>query len=527
MARVARSARTRRLRAATVAVAVGVGGLAVAAIIGRPGAGLGGHLGAGLGGHLGAGPVRATVAVGPWAWGSVPAVGVDEALGRAYIATTGGGGGSGIVRVLDTTTGALVGTASLPGRADGGLFVAVDARRGRAYVASGGSTTCGAPGLGGAPQACATVGAALATIDGRTGRVLRSLPVDAGIGLAVDGRTGLLYALPAGGTTDRVRVIDPRSGRAVRTIALPGSGQGLGFGALATDGRGQRLVIVRNPSGPAGRSRWSADVIDLARGTLLRHIPLPGAGDASPLYPPLVDAARGRAYVGLGNPGAGAGGAVAVLDIRHGALLRATATGAGIGGLAEDARAGRVFTTALGTPRMVMTRLRGGGVVIARMPAGMGAFQGLALTPAGTGTLQAVDARTGAPLRGVPLGVGMTDVAVDERRGRVYALSTGAADARGGLTRRGTLVVVDERTWRVMRTLAVGAAPVALALDRRHDRLLVACAGPSPGVSGGTPEDPWGWLPGPVRHLLPFLPRPPAPPATPQGSVLVLDTTRL
>jgi len=87
--------------------------------------------------------------------------------------------------------------------------------------------------------------------------------------------------------------------------------------------------------------------------------------------------------------------------------------------------------------------------------------------------------------------------------------------------------VVDERTWRVMRTLAVGAAPVALALDRRHDRLLVACAGPSPGVSGGTREDPWGWLPGPVRHLLPFLPRPPAPPATPQGSVTVLDTARL
>jgi len=131
MTRVARSARTRRVRAATVAVAVGVGGLAVAASIGWPGAG--------LGGHLGASPVRTTVAVGPWAWGSVPAVGVDEARGRAYIATTGGGGGSGIVRVLDTTTGALVSTASLPGRADGGLFVAVDARRGRAYVASGGS----------------------------------------------------------------------------------------------------------------------------------------------------------------------------------------------------------------------------------------------------------------------------------------------------------------------------------------------------------------------------------------------------
>jgi len=30
-----------------------------------------------------------------------------------------------------------------------------------------------------------------------------------------------------------------------------------------------------------------------------------------------------------------------------------------------------------------------------------------------------------------------------------------------------------------------------------------------------------------VRRLLPFLPRPPAPTSTPQGSVMILDTTRL
>jgi hypothetical protein len=105
----------------------------------------------------------------------------------------------------------------------------------------------------------------------------------------------------------------------------------------------------------------------------------------------------------------------------------------------------------------------------------------------------------------------------------VYVLSIGAVDARGGLTRPGALSVVDERSGQVVRTLAVGAVPLALALDRRHDRLLVGCIG----AFGGTPDDPWGWAPGPVRRLLPFLPHPPAPIRTPQGSVLVLDTTRL
>ncbi len=322
----------------------------------------------------------------------------------------------------------------------------------------------------------------------------------------------------------------PAAGGSCGRSRCRGAGRGSGSGrSRPTDGGSVSSSRAASPARRAGRGSWSADVIDLARGTLLRHISLPGAGYAFPLYPPLIDAARGRAYVGLGlgNPGTGRGGVVAVLDARRGALLRATTTGAGIGSLAEDARMGRVFTTALGTPRAIVTRLRGGGMAVARMPAGMGAFQGIPLMPTGPGGLQTLDARTGVLLRSVPLGVGTTDIAVDERRGRVYALSTGPTDARGGLTRPGTLVVVDERTWRVMRTLAVGAAPVALALDRHHDRLLVACAGPSPGVSGGTPEDPWGWLPGPVRHLLPFLPRPPAPPATPQGSVTVLDTARL
>ncbi len=454
------------------------------------------------------GPMLATIAVGSWA--GLPMIGVDEVAGRAYVVAGGGagpGGGAGVVRVLDTATGALVRTAALPGQTSGGVAVAVDARRGRAYAVSAGSTVCGAP--GGAAQSCTTTGAALVALDARTGRPSRPLGVDAGLALTVDGRTGLLDALPAGGATDLLRVLDPGSGRVVRTIVLPGSGQGIGFGALAIEGSNHHLVVVRSSVGGLGGPRWSADVVDLAQGRLLRHIPLPGTGSIALYHPPIIDEARGRAYVGLGSYGYGVG-RVAVIDTRRATLLRATATGAGFGAIAEDTRTGRVFTTALGGLRTVTTRTPGGGTSSTQVPAGVGG-------------LRVLDAGSGVLLRSVPIGVGTTDVAVDERRGRVYVLSIGPADAHNGLTRPGMLSVVDERSGQVVRTLAVGAVPVTLALDRHHDRLLVGCIG----AFGGTPDDPWGWVPGQVRRLLPFLPRPPAPIRTPQGSVLILDTTRL
>jgi len=411
------------------------------------------------------------------------------------------------VRVLDTATGALVRTAALPGQTSGGVAVAVDARRGRVYAASAGSTICGTP--GGGTQSCTTTGAALVALDARTGHPVRTLGVDAGLALTVDGRTGLLYALPTGGATDLLRVLDPGSGRVVRTIVLPGSGQGIGFGVLAIEGSGPHLVVARSSAGWLGGPRWSVDVVDVAQERLLRHIPLPGTGFVAPYHPPLFDEARGRAYVDVGSYGYGVSW-MATIDTRRGTLLRATTTGAGFDAIAEDTRTGRVFTTALGALRTVTTRTPGGGTSRTQVPAGIGG-------------LRVLDAGSGVLLRSMPIGVGTTDVAVDERRGRVYVLSIGAADARGGLTRRGMLSVVDERSGQVVRTLAVGSVPLTLALDRRHDRLLVGCIG----AFGGTPDDPWGWVPSQVRHLLPFLPHPPAPIRTPQGSVLILDTTRL
>jgi hypothetical protein len=239
----------------------------------------------------------------------------------------------------------------------------------------------------------------------------------------------------------------------------------------------------------------------LLRHALLRHAPLTGAR-FGPFGSLLIDEPRERAFFI-------AGAGVSTLDPQRGTLVRVTPTGGGVGTLVEDARTGHVFTTTLGSLRVVAT---GAGNSAARTQ-----------VPAGVGSLRMLDAHSGALLRTLPIGPATTGVAVDERRGRVYVLSVGFADAHNGLTRPGTLSVVDERSGQSVRTLAVGAIPVLLALDRRHDRLLVGCIG----AFGGTPDDPWGWVPGPVRRLLPFLPRPPAPTSTPQGSVMILDTTRL
>ncbi len=506
--------------ATAVTAALGLGGLAAVVIAGRPGPS----------------PVLAIVAA---ANGGLPVISVDEGAGRAYVAIRlgSGPGGAAAVRVLDVATGALVGTAPLPapgsiGSGGAVVAVAVDARRGRAYAVSAGSSSCTSS--GGGPQTCVTTGAAILVLDARVGRTLGTLAVDAGGALAVDQRTGLLYTLPivapgapSGGGTTLVRAIDPGTGRTVRTIALPGGGQGFGQGTLAIDGRGTRLIVARTLFGPS-RVPSSVDVVDLTRERLLRHTPLPGVGGAGGGFSTaaLIDEARGRAVLRTGT-------GMAVLDLRSGALLRVTPLGAGVGALGEDARTGREalvaqrerneIVGALGedarTGRVFTTTLGAWRTVTTRTPTGASTTS----VPAGVGSLQVLDAHSGALRRSLPIDLATTGLAVDERRGRVYVLSIGAADARNGLTRPGTLSVVDERSGQVVRTLAIGAVPFTLALDRRADRIFVGCIG----AFGGTPDDPWGWVPAPVRRLLPFLPRPPAPIRTPQGSLMILDPARL
>jgi YVTN family beta-propeller protein len=137
------------------------------------------------------------------------------------------------------------------------------------------------------------------------------------------------------------------------------------------------------------------------------------------------------------------------------------------------------------------------------------------------------DASKGRMLRTVAVGKNPRAIAIDKRHGRVFVLTAGDADpVRACIpTEHGAVSVLDARTGRVLRTIPIGVAPRAIAVDERTGRAFVLNAG---GAMSIRATDAWSWLPGWVRRRLPFIP------AAPSGvrvqvapaSIMVLDATR-
>jgi YVTN family beta-propeller protein len=86
---------------------------------------------------------------------------------------------------------------------------------------------------------------------------------------------------------------------------------------------------------------------------------------------------------------------------------------------------------------------------------------------AGDNSLSVLDTRTGAVLRTIPVGAAPAAVAVDEPSSRVFVAEAGANSVR----------VLDARTGATVRTVPVGAAPAAVAVDVPTARVFVANAG--------------------------------------------------
>src|SRR5579875_2530919 len=119
-----------------------------------------------------------------------------------------------------------------------------------------------------------------------------------------------------------------------------------------------------------------------------------------------------------------------------------------------------------------------------------------------------LDARTGALLG--KLSVEWPDgLAIDPRSGDLLILHAGPKRADGSYVGVGHVDVRDGRTGHLMRTIGVGVAPVALAVDRQTGQALVVNAGGMVRVA-----DSWGWLPLAVRQRLPLLPPSPGPTRT-------------
>jgi DNA-binding beta-propeller fold protein YncE len=323
-------------------------------------------------------------------------------------------------------------------------------------------------------------GGSVSVLDLRSGTVVRRVPVGADPrAIAVAGPEGRVFV--ANDDDASVSVLDARRGAPLRTTRV-----GPGPRALALDMPAHRVFVVSAGDG-------AVSVLDARSGALLRTIHL----DAVPSYgstgssglgswpttsrgivPPFGSAAvaalGGRVFVGSGR-------AVMVLDARSGALLRTVMVTEAVRHLAADPRTGHVFI-------------------------------------AGETAVRLLDARHTWAVRTIAAGEHPSALAIDARRGRVFVADMGATDANGIPTGAGSVAIVNAATGAVLRTVPVGVAPSALAIDERTGRAVVVNAGGPVHRRG-----PWDALPRWLVRRLPFLASPDPDTRTVAGSVGVLS----
>lgn len=339
--------------------------------------------------------------------------------------------------------------------------LALDPRTGHAFVAIAGPN--GSNGR-------------VTTLDSATGAVLRTVAVGSGLqiidprAMVVDSHTG--HVLEANEDTT-VSVLDARDGRLLGTLTV---GDGLSLPVdMAVDERGGRAFILGN--GGVGR----ITVLDTRDGRPLRVIPLHG-------FPSLlaVDARARRLFV------ADSGG-THVLDEGSGRPLR-TVSASGL--LAVDARAGRVYVAGgvsvdsgghLKTDATLGMFDSGAGAPVGttrlgqnRFPLAIGVddrtghvFVSSAHAGSGRGMVDILDARSGRLLRAVAVGQTPLSLAVDTRHERVVIADAGARDSQGALSGPGSVDVLDARTGQVLRTIPQDGAPILAAVDERRGRAVV------------------------------------------------------
>ena len=406
---------------------------------------------------LDTGAALRTVTVGSGIAGDTPAA-LDWRAARLVVAattiTTAPPGVAGRVTVLDARTGAVARVLAV------GLYphsVAADEDAGHTFVAG--------EGLNGAGL--------VAMLDTRGGRLLRTSRVGPSPrgDMTVDARARRVFVPVVAQTGPvRVRVVDARSGVVGQTIdvgAFPVAVAATGLGGLLAAGRsGVRLI-------------------DLRHGRVPRAIPVGATADGARLA---IDAPLRRAVV---VTVAGA----TLLDLDKGTVIGAVPGAQPASTPAFDERTGRLF---------VLTQPMTGAYV-----------------PIGHGGVTMLDARSGKALRTVTVGVDPLAVMVDAARGRVLVLNHGTTPRGGPDLADGSVNVLDARTGAVRATIPVGADPTALAVDDRNGHIVVV-TGPTTMLT----PDPWGWLPPLARRHLPFVPRAGARLRAVPGSVRVLAATR-
>jgi DNA-binding beta-propeller fold protein YncE len=362
---------------------------------------------------------------------------LDRRAGRAFIAAS-DDNAMGRASVFDTRSGALLATVLL-GRGVLSPAVSVDEQAGRAFVSDeisrrvsildAGSgvllRTVLAGSSPGPPLVDERAGHVLVVdqsdgsmrvLDARTGSLLRiaSLGVTPSC-MALDNRSGRAFVGAVDGT---VRIIDTRSGTLLRTIEVPAD-----VAALVVDERAGRVLVT-------GYGDTSVYVLDAASGRLLRGVNVGMMPESLS-----VDGRIGRAFIVDDRTNT-----IGVLTTRDGTVLHAVSVGQAPGPLAVDASAARVFVFGQGGSSVAVLDARSGALI-----------RTVTVDRTRPGDTSWVDA-----------------VAVDERRGRVLVASDNGSTAR--------VTVLDARSGATLRTITVPLSPIAMAVDARSGRAVIAGA---------------------------------------------------
>lgn len=455
--------------------------------------------------------------------------------------------------------------ASVPIGTGPGLssWLPIDEKAGRAYLLDDGvidPTVTLAKSGGYSWPAYQAINTSMHVIDTRSGRLLAALPVsDSTDDIAVDPYTHRLFTFDR--SNGQIQVYDTR--RETLVGSLPWNSK-VSINALLIDPRGGRVyALVAGAGGDHPFSPGSTQaqpvprhllMLDGSSGRTLRSIAFPHGprvveqqsyGYTRTYFMPslsmTLDARAGRLYV-FDNRGR-----MSVLDSASGRLLYARRLGIPVAGARVDERTGRIFAfDASRNPAMKDRMIR----AIAQ-------DQRVPLHP---GTVLMLDARSGAILRRISAGTtrsGAGEIAVDQSANHVlianvlsdtvsvldgangavlrtmalggipYEMALDARHHRAAL-RVGagySIVVLDTRSGRLLRTITLPWKADSLALDPASGHILVTTSALLP-----LPADRWGWLPPWLRDHIPGLP-PPAPTPDPSrrllhSAVITLDPAR-
>lgn len=335
------------------------------------------------------------------------------------------------------------------------VAMVVDERRGRAFLADDrtGDVTM---------------------LDGHSGAPLRTIHVG-GINLAeaVDRSTGHIFIADGNRT---VRMLDARSGNLLRSITV-----GTAPVAVAVDEGARRAVVVEHDS-------RSVSILDTRTGRIVRTTPLRESPVAL-----AIDRVRHRVFVLMRQPAADRPGTVEVLDELTNTNLGYTKVGRDPNVVVVDGRTGRAFVAG-SDEEITILDLHGttaAPVVVTRTVSVGGPVSDIGLDErtghvfvargdAGLSVLDAGDAlarsprRPGQLLRTVGHSLGFR-LLVDEPVGHVFLNypQVGSGPPGSGWAIPTPLTMVDAATGTVVRTLALGVLPRAMAVDQTTGRVFV------------------------------------------------------